>query len=164
MTACPQEIWTDKYGGSGGGAFSTDNQGRINQISSWGYYIGNLDYLIIDSWSADEKSSTQTLGSGTSISTACTSFTLAASDYIIGYTIYSSDGIHGLDLHTFNGETYECVSSDYAEITYYPTCDGWPYYLIGWNGGSGSIIDRIQFQFALLPENATTNNTTPASS
>ena len=87
----------------------------------------------------------------------CTSFTLLSNEYITGYRIYYDDFIVGIIFYTSNDETYSCYDStvissssiiDSGIISYYTDSTDF-YYLTGWQGQSGAVLNRIQFEFTL---------------
>eukprot|EP01084_Bolivina_argentea_P283696 485963_1 len=142
---------TQTYGGDGGVQFSSLNQGRINSISEWG--LRKSAYPMIKNWTADEQTETYPIGVQ-NIDKYCLPIHLLINDYITGYRVYYSNSyVHGLIFYTRQNNEYSCFNSSKIEnrndsgiVSYMYDQDNF-YYLTGWTGGYGYIIDRIQFQF-----------------
>ena len=123
------------------------NQGRINAINSWGL---SYDRLVIDEWSSDSQTKNNSFG--TNYFSPCIPFTLDSNDYIIGYQIWWSSQIFGLEFYTLNGLNYSCYDEDsvankYSESGLYQCDNGQFYYLTGLQARSGGLINGMQFQF-----------------
>eukprot|EP01083_Nonionella_stella_P009716 27862_1 len=166
MTKPTESVFgTIMYGENTGSALYS-NQGRINAINDWGVYRRSTTYnnsLYIAQWDADDKNITDDgeLGSTSYRSHACTPFTLPCGEYIIGYRTYdSTEYITGLSFYTSFGCMYDCIGyfganlaytknvpvTDHGVISYYYSdTDFW--YLTGFSGRSGMIIDSLGFQF-----------------
>eukprot|EP01083_Nonionella_stella_P317423 1155679_1 len=174
---------TPIYGGVKTPSHTLD-QGRINAISDWGIALGSVtngaynNTLYIRDWDADRlNGSAMVMGRNPPQPIGCDSFVLNDNDYIIGYNIYdSSTGsthVHGITFYTSLGCTYQCFGEANAGIRggqtivnhgivsyYYGANDFW--YLSGFIGRFGKIIDTLGLQFSKLPDdvNLTTSNPT----
>eukprot|EP01083_Nonionella_stella_P116253 345269_1 len=144
------------------------NQGRINTMNNWGIFRNDKLYnntLYITEWNSDHKNISDdgelgyAGGSLYSKKVVCASFTLDCDEYIVGYRIYDSiDCIHGLSWYTSSGCRYDCIGNpNYtsAPVTdhgissyYYGNTDFW--YLTGFYGRNGMIVDALGFQFTKL--------------
>eukprot|EP01083_Nonionella_stella_P183775 664972_1 len=160
---------TSLYGAS---TFRTThlNQGRINAIYDWGITLRSINNtLYIRNWDADQQNiadgAMSSMGgpAGSMYPIACDPFVLNDGDYIIGYNIYDSvDFVHGITFYTSLGCAYECIGEadtghrggknivNRGIISYYYAVDEF-WYLSGFSGFFGAVIDSLQLQFTQLP-------------
>eukprot|EP01083_Nonionella_stella_P305904 1068958_1 len=151
-------VLSTRYGGSGGTPTSSLNQGRVSGISDWGTgaFGGSAtnQAVYISAWFSDGETGNEQYGETHDWIYPCTPFNLTSDDYIIGFRVHfqsPTSYLRGLELYTLNGNQYECLAPDmtgyiYETVSYFVDPYDF-YYLTGWKGNAGGIIDAIQFEF-----------------
>eukprot|EP01084_Bolivina_argentea_P288619 495404_1 len=158
---------TQLYGGSGGDAGFSFDEGRIFHISwsteTGGLYMGAVTDM---TWQSDTTgTSANTLGSETG--TPCPVISLPYGEYIDSYRVQlayynnnmSTAYVAGLAFKSSSNKKYICTV--HAESSYDTQMISYPgYYLSGFKWRRGHILDAIGFQFTAITPNPTTNPTT----